>query len=65
MLNFSEWGTYSPSKHVALLEKVCEEVREGGMPLGSYLLLHPEARLSEADRKAICGWTSGEADRLP
>ena len=60
-VNFSEWGTYTPAKRVALLEKVCEEVREGGMPLGSYLLLHADARLSDADRNAICDWTRAAA----
>ncbi len=55
--NFSEWGTYTPAKRATLLENMCGEVREGGMPLLSYLLLHPDARLSDADRKAICDWT--------
>jgi len=62
-LNFSEFGAYTPAKRVALLEKVCEEVREGGMPLGSYLLMHADARLSDADRKAICDWTAEAAGR--
>jgi hypothetical protein len=26
-----------------------EEIKEGGMPLFSYLLLHPKAKLAEAD----------------
>ena len=60
-LNFSAFGAYTPAKRVALLEKVCEEVREGGMPLGSYLLVHADARLSDADRKAICDWTRAAA----
>jgi len=63
-LNFSEWGTYPPGKQVSLLEKMCDEVRQGAMPLRSYLWLHPEARLSEADWQAICDWSTGEADRL-
>jgi len=64
MFNFSEWGTYTPAKRVSLFEKVCEEVREGGMPLGSYLLLHSDARLSESERKAICNWTGEAANGL-
>jgi hypothetical protein len=54
--NFSEWGSYSPARRATLLEKICEEVREGGMPLASYLLVHWDARLSDGDRKAICAW---------
>lgn len=56
-LNFSEWGSYDKSKQRKLLEGTCELVREGGMPLTSYMPLHPEAKLTEKDKKAICDWT--------
>jgi len=51
-------------KRAAILEKVCDEVREGGMPLREYLWLHRDARLSEADWKSVCDWSMDEADRL-
>jgi hypothetical protein len=63
-MNFSEWGAYAPRKRVAMLEKMCDEVREGKMPLPQYLLLHSDARLTEADWKAVCDWSMDEADRL-
>ena len=63
-LNFSDWGTYSVRKRVALLEKMCDEVREGGMPLKQYLWLHRDATLSEADWKSVCDWSMDEAGRL-
>ena len=63
-MNLSEWGAYPPKKRASILEKMCDEVREGGMPLKSYLLLHPGARLSEVDWQAICDWSTSEADRL-
>jgi hypothetical protein len=63
VMNFSEWGAYPPRKRAALLEKACDEVREGGMPLGSYLLLHRDARLTDAEWKAVCDWSMDEADR--
>jgi hypothetical protein len=63
-LNFSEWGAYSPKKRTGLLEKMCEEVREGRMPLKQYLWLHRDATLSEADWKSVCDWSADEADRL-
>lgn len=47
-LNFSEWQrTY---KHA---DDAAEELREGEMPLPSYTLLHPEARLSPAEKSAL------------
>ena len=33
------------------------------MPLKSYLLMHPAAKLSDADKKAICDWTEQERKR--
>jgi hypothetical protein len=47
-LNFSEWD--HPSKHAG---KASREVKTGGMPLTSFLLLHPEARLSTTERDAL------------
>jgi hypothetical protein len=35
------------------------------MPPKSYLPLHPEARLSEEDRRRICEWTRQEEERQP
>jgi hypothetical protein len=63
-MNFSEWGTYPAKKRVALLEKMCDEVREGRMPLKQYVWLHRDATLSEADWKSVCDWSMEEADRL-
>jgi hypothetical protein len=62
--SFSEWGSYPARKRVAVLEKICDEVREGRMPLKQYLWLHRDATLSEADWKSVCDWSMEEADRL-
>lgn len=63
-LSMSEWGTYPQKKAVRKLGAMCEQVEKGEMPLKSYLLLHPSAKLSDADRKTLCDWTGKEADRL-
>jgi hypothetical protein len=34
------------------------------MPLKQYLLLHPEARLSDSERSLIAGWAKLERKRL-
>jgi len=62
--NLSDWGTYPQRKRIAILEKICDEVREGKMPLKQYLWLHRDATLSEADWKSVCDWSTNEADRL-
>jgi len=47
-LNFSEWGTGEQE-----VDEIVNSVRDGEMPPGDYLLLHPEARLSDADTQAL------------
>ena len=47
-LNVSEWDR--PQKDA---DEAAEEVREGEMPLRSYLVAHPEARLTDAERAEL------------
>jgi hypothetical protein len=60
-LNFSTWRAYRPDKRARLLEDVLEEVDEGHMPPRLYRLLHPGARLSDAERAALRRWVHEEA----
>jgi hypothetical protein len=64
-LSFSEWATYPKRKRERKLHEMCEQVEAGAMPLKSYLPLHPEARLSDEDRRALCEWTRQEEERQP
>lgn len=64
-LNFSEWGAYDLKKQQELLKEICEQVKEGEMPEAAYLLVHPHARLSGADREAVCSWTRNAGGRSP
>lgn len=63
-LNFSRFATYEPKKQEHKLEEICHEIKEGEMPLESYLPLHPRARLSDADRQALCQWTDQQRAML-
>jgi cytochrome c551/c552 len=62
-VNFSEWGNYTPKRRLRKLKEICDQVKEGDMPLKKYIPLHPEAKLSDADRAAICAWAEAEARR--
>jgi hypothetical protein len=57
-LNFSVWGDYTARRREHKLEEVCEQVQEGEMPPKNYLYTHRDARLSDADRKRLCEWSS-------
>jgi hypothetical protein len=68
-LNLSEWDSYDEETAAEQLEAMCEETKEGEMPLRPYTWLHPGARLSSADVEQLCAWTErarreiGAADR--
>lgn len=53
VVNFSEWGAYSPEQQQALLMMSCEAASAGTMP-GVWTRLHPETRLSARDIETIC-----------
>lgn len=63
-LNLSAWGRYNPFDRADMLDKICDRVSKGRMPMWQYRLLHPEARLSDRDIKTVCDWSETEAARL-
>jgi cytochrome c len=63
-LNLSLWDQYSAENRIDLLSKMGSQIRQGKMPLRRYLLLHPEARLSDLERKLIQDWSKVERKRL-
>jgi len=63
-LNFSEWGNYDAKKADHKLDEIEEEVEHGGMPLPIYVSMHPEAKLSDEDRRMIHDWAKAERNRL-
>jgi len=63
-LNISTWNTTDIKRRVRKLDKMCEEVQNGEMPLPSYLWIHWDAKLSPNDIKTLCSWTDAEKQRL-
>jgi hypothetical protein len=60
-LNFSTWDAYPAKKRVKKMEEIVEVLEEDEMPLWYYVLLHPEARLTDAERATLDGWARGAA----
>jgi len=60
-MNLSEWNFLSPDASAIKLREACQEVKEGGMPLWQYRLMHPEARLTQQDIDRICAATGPQA----
>ena len=63
-VNFSDWAGYPPDKQQRKLDQICEEVRDGGMPLRPYTWMHAGTALNQQQRDAVCQWTKAEQQRI-
>jgi hypothetical protein len=63
-MDFSRWEQYSADQKRDLLARIGAEVRNRQMPLPRYLLLHPEARLSDTEIQIIYEWTKAQRRAL-
>ena len=61
-LNFGTLPAKKPKKKAKLFGEIAEEVEEHAMPPWPYRWMHPEARLTDAERKAIVDWASAAED---
>ena len=57
-LNFSVWPNSDPEAQIKFNQEINHEVSTREMPLTSYLLLHSEAQLSDADRQKLLDWSA-------
>lgn len=56
-LNFSSWAANPPHQATANeIQEICDAVSSSAMPPRRYQLLHPGAKLSEADKNNFCDW---------
>ena len=62
-LNLSTWNENSSGKQAEIVHEIWEEVSEGQMPLRSYLLFHPKAKLSAAELEELHIWAKGPGDQ--
>jgi hypothetical protein len=55
-LNFSLWNGYNERRKGRKLKEIAEQVEKSKMPQWYYVSLHPDAKLSPADRELIIKW---------
>lgn len=55
-LNFSTFATYEPKRQAHKLEECVEMIEKGEMPLESYILGHPEAKLTEVQKTELINY---------
>ena len=63
-LNLSEWGKSDKDRQAKKLQRMCDEVTDGAMPLSTYTPLHSGSKLTPDDVKSLCAWTEAERARL-
>lgn len=63
-MNFSVWETYTPRKKKRKFEEICEQIQAKQMPLPSYLWIHRDAQMSDADIKTLCDWANTEGAKI-
>jgi cytochrome c len=63
-MNLSHWNGYNPEEQQEILSRMSVLVRNRAMPLRRYLLLHPEAKLSDAEIGYLYQWARSERKRL-
>jgi hypothetical protein len=62
-VNFSTWNRLSDSDRAHAFEEIGDEIESDGMPLPIYLPLHPEARLTAAEKMAVLAWVRAATSR--
>jgi hypothetical protein len=55
-LNFSRWPLFDFEAQKHLLGEIEEEISQDEMPLKSYRLGHPEARLTDQEKEILLKW---------
>jgi hypothetical protein len=63
-LNYSRWTSYESDDQDKFLNGMCTLTRKGRMPVSSYLWIHRDAKLSDADIKTLCAWSDKMRDTL-
>jgi len=63
-LNFNEFSSYSLRRQISKLTGIGNSVKDGTMPLTSYILIHKNARLSNEDKALLIGWAMSTKDSL-
>lgn len=58
-VNFSEWTSYNKDQKEHIIDEVIESVESKEMPLKGYVPMHPEANLTDAQRKVFIDYFKG------
>ena len=63
-LNFTTFNEYKKALQFEKLEEIAQSVENDEMPLKSYTLIHPNAKLSEDEKTALATWARTAMDEM-
>ena len=63
-LNFSQFAGYKIRKQLNAFKSISELVKNGEMPLSSYLWIHTDAKLSDGQKELISSWAMAQYDSI-
>ena len=63
-LNLDEFTNKRLAYQYKKLEEIADEIKEGAMPLDSYLWIHKDAKLTDEEKLKVTNWTIAAQDSL-
>ncbi len=63
-MNFSEWAKIPKKTRIKRLKRAIQTVRNGMMPLPSYLWIHTDAKLNARQKEVLTGYFQKLLERL-
>lgn len=63
-LNFSEWGELDDYDKIGAIEDIRQEIEQKTMPIKPYILMHPDAKISDEELAALTAWIDKKAAEL-
>lgn len=63
-LNFNEFGSYSNRKQQNKFRAIGKTIEDGSMPIGSYTLIHTDAKLTKDQKTFMLDWINKMKDSL-
>lgn len=57
-LNFSDWPAFDFEQQDLEFDDIRDQIEKDRMPPWDYRLMHPEARLSDAERRTLIEWAT-------
>lgn len=63
-VNFSQFNSYRIKRKMRKFHEIAEQLEEDEMPLNSYLWIHHDAKLDDAQKKLIVDWAKENQQKL-